>query len=47
MDIKAVVFDLDGTAIPVAVDGLPSQKVIDTVSKAKKYAMVAAATGRQ
>jgi len=46
MDIKAVVFDLDGTAIPVKMEGEPSQKVIDAVFEAKKLVKMSAATGR-
>lgn len=46
MKIRAVVFDLDGTAIPVAFNGLPSKKVIEAVAESKKKVLVAAATGR-
>ncbi len=46
MDIKTVVFDLDGTAIPVKMEGEPSQKVINAVSEAKKLVKMSAATGR-
>jgi Cof subfamily protein (haloacid dehalogenase superfamily) len=46
MDIKLVVFDLDGTAIPVEFSGLPSKRVVDVVNESKKYVKVAAATGR-
>ena len=46
MNIQALVFDLDGTAIPQAFDGMPSKRVIDAVSRAKKYCHVSIATGR-
>lgn len=46
MNIRAVVFDLDGTAIPVEVGGIPSSKVISAVSKSKTLVKVSAATGR-
>lgn len=43
---KAIIFDLDGTAIPSRLDGMPSKKLINTVEKAKKKILVSAATGR-
>lgn len=46
MNIQALIFDLDGTAIPSRIDGMPSQAVIDAVQKAKKVCHVAVATGR-
>lgn len=46
MKISALVFDLDGTAIPKRPDGLPSQAVIDAVQEAKKNCQVSIATGR-
>ncbi len=46
MNIQALVFDLDGTAIPQTFDGMPSQRVIDAVASAKKYCHVSVATGR-
>jgi len=46
MNIQALVFDLDGTAIPQAFDGMPSQRVIDAVAAAKKHCHVSVATGR-
>lgn len=46
MKIDALVFDLDGTAVPLKPDGMPSQKVIDVVNKAKKVCHVSIATGR-
>jgi len=44
--IKAIIFDLDGTAIPNDKNGMPSQRLIDTVAKAKQRVKVSAATGR-
>jgi HAD superfamily hydrolase (TIGR01484 family) len=44
--IKALIFDLDGTAIPKRPDGMPSQTVIDAVNAAKKKCHVSIATGR-
>jgi len=38
--------DLDGTTIPNRPDGLPSQKVIDAIAKAKEKISVCAVTGR-
>lgn len=46
MKFKALVFDLDGTAIPKKPEGMPSQAVIDAVAKAKKVCHVSIATGR-
>lgn len=46
MKISALVFDLDGTAIPKHPDGMPSQAVIDAVQEAKKICPVSIATGR-
>ncbi|MFA6571603.1 MAG: HAD family hydrolase [Bacteroidota bacterium] len=46
MNIQALIFDLDGTAIPSRIDGMPSQVVIDAVRKAKKICHVSVATGR-
>lgn len=46
MKIQALIFDLDGTAIPSRIDGMPSQAVIDAVWKAKKVCHVSIATGR-
>lgn len=43
---QALVFDLDGTAIPNRPDGMPSQAVIDAVQEAKKHCHVSVATGR-
>jgi 5-amino-6-(5-phospho-D-ribitylamino)uracil phosphatase len=46
MNIKALIFDLDGTAIPKKPEGMPSQRVIEAVKKAKKICHVSVATGR-
>jgi hypothetical protein len=43
---KALIFDLDGTAIPNRQDGMPSKRVIDVVKKVKEKIHVSAATGR-
>lgn len=45
--IKAIIFDLDGTAIPNRIDGTPSKRVIDAVKKAQQKGIkVSIATGR-
>ncbi len=46
MDYKALVFDLDGTAIPKRPDGMPSSVVVEAVREAKKVCTVSVATGR-
>lgn len=46
MNIQALVFDLDGTAISSRPDGMPSKRVIDAVKKAQKLCHVSIATGR-
>ncbi len=46
MKVKALVFDLDGTAIPNDRHGMPSQRIIDAVRKAKEVCHVSIATGR-
>ncbi|HEV7701945.1 MAG TPA: HAD family hydrolase [Candidatus Paceibacterota bacterium] len=43
---KAVIFDLDGTAIPNQKDGMPSERLINVVKKIKDKVHVSAATGR-
>lgn len=43
---KALIFDLDGTAIPNKPDGVPSDNLIGVVAKLQKTAKVCAATGR-
>ena len=46
MKYKAIIFDLDGTAIPNAPNSMPSQKLIDTVKECKDSIILCAATGR-
>lgn len=46
MNIQALIFDLDGTAIPFRPDGMPNQAVIEAVKKAKEICHVSVATGR-
>lgn len=46
MQYKAIIFDLDGTAIPNKPSGLPSDRVIKAVQSAKKHFIISAATGR-
>ena len=46
MKFKAIIFDLDGTAIPNRNDGMPSERVINAVKKAQDIIKVSIATGR-
>ncbi len=46
MKYKAIIFDLDGTAILNAQDAMPSERVKEAVKKAEKLIKVSAATGR-
>ncbi len=46
MNYKAVIFDIDGTAVANEQFGKPSTLLIDTVRKAKEKAFISAATGR-
>ena len=46
MKYRALVFDLDGTAIPNQLDGMPSEKVVKSVVAAREVAKVSIATGR-
>lgn len=46
MAYKAIVFDLDGTAIPNMPNGMPSKRLIDTINVAQKSIVLCAATGR-
>jgi HAD superfamily hydrolase (TIGR01484 family) len=46
MRYKAIIFDIDGTAIPNSQYAKPSTRLIAAVEKAKKKAHIAAATGR-
>lgn len=43
---KALMLDLDGTTIPNRWDGMPSQRVIEAVAKARKKIHVSVVTGR-
>lgn len=43
---KAVIFDLDGTAIPNQKDGRPSPRLVSAVEQAKQSTFICAATGR-
>lgn len=44
--VKAIIFDIDGTAIPTKLDAIPSVRLIRAVKKAQKLIKVCAATGR-
>lgn len=46
MKYKAIIFDLDGTAIPNKPNGMPSQKLINTINKNSDSIILCAATGR-
>ena len=46
MRYKAIIFDLDGTAIPNRKDGMPSQHLIDLIQDLKNKVFVCAATAR-
>lgn len=46
MKYKALIFDLDYTAIPSVMDGMPNEKVIKAVKKAKNILKVSTASGR-
>jgi HAD superfamily hydrolase (TIGR01484 family) len=46
MRYKALIFDLDGTAIPAVKNALPSDNIIDSIGKAQRVVTVSAATGR-
>ena len=46
MKYKALIFDLDGTAVPSEMNGMPSKAVIKAVQKAKKTLKVSTASGR-
>lgn len=46
MKYKAIIFDLDGTAIPNKPNGMPSQQLIDAIAKAQSSIKICAATGR-
>ncbi len=46
MSYKLLITDLDGTAIPMRPDGVPSPKVIEAVAQAQQKIQVSVATGR-
>lgn len=46
MKYKAIIFDLDGTAIPNNFNGIPSEQLINTISNAQNTIKLCAATGR-
>lgn len=46
MKYKAIVFDLDGTAIPNRPDGMPSDRLVQAVAAAKENLHLIAATAR-
>jgi hydroxymethylpyrimidine pyrophosphatase-like HAD family hydrolase len=46
MKIKAIIFDLDGTAIPNKPNGMPSQELIGAIKDAQGSIRLCAATGR-
>lgn len=46
MKFKAIIFDLDGTAIPNVPNGLPSPELIEAVKQAQDSIKLCAATGR-
>src|SRR5437773_7374443 len=43
---KALMLDLDGTTIPNRRDGMPSEKIVDAIEKAKKVIQVSIVTSR-
>lgn len=43
---KAVIMDVDGTAIPFKKDAMPRPKVIEAIKKAKKFVRVSVSTSR-
>lgn len=46
MEYKAIIFDLDGTAITNAQHSLPSKRLIEAIRNAKEFFRICAATGR-
>lgn len=46
MKHKAIIFDLDGTAIPNVPNGLPSSELIEVIKQAQGSIKLCAATGR-
>jgi len=43
---KALILDVDGTLIPNKRDGMPSEKVADSIAKASKFIHIGVATSR-
>lgn len=46
MSYKLLIFDLDGTAIPNDVNGMPTNHLVDVITQLKKKMIVSVATGR-
>lgn len=46
MKYKSLIFDLDKTAVPGEMDGLPSEALISVVKKAKNILKISTASGR-
>ena len=46
MQYEALIFDLDGTAIPNIPNGMPSSELIDVIQQSKNKIALCAATGR-
>lgn len=46
MNLTSLVFDLDGTAVPNQLEGMPSKKVVESVDRARRIVDVSVATGR-
>ncbi len=46
MKFKAIIFDLDGTAVPSFMEGMPSKVLVDTILKAKGKIKFSTASGR-
>ncbi|MCC7304168.1 HAD family phosphatase [bacterium] len=43
---KAIIFDLDGTAIPNTIEGTPSKRLVSAIAQVKDNLILCAATGR-
>jgi len=43
---KTIIFDVDGTLVPNAEDGMPSKKVIEAINKAREKIHIGIASGR-
>lgn len=46
MNVKAIIFDLDGTAIPNKPGGMPSERLVQAIESAQNKLELCAATGR-